>query len=271
MENLVNILLETDLFIYNNYFKNYVELILNNLTTQFERSKTQQHHIIPKYYYLDNNKSINNSSENLVNLLYKDHILAHYYLALCSKTPFDKSRNVFSIKYILNGQTLESFNLNDLDKYQELYEQSKIDLLQKTHSYKISQQISKTLKSKKIKRKIIKSNTNKIKIRKEPIKNIKLSILASKRCGERNNFYGKHHSDLTKQRISIKNSKAVRMLDLNTGIIIKEFNSITQAAEYLFNNQIAVSKPAAAGEISAVCRNRMRQAYSYKWEFINKV
>lgn len=47
--------------------------------------KTQLHHIIPRKYYTYNKLEINNSRENLVNLLYKDHILAHYYLALCAK------------------------------------------------------------------------------------------------------------------------------------------------------------------------------------------
>lgn len=35
-----------------------------------------------------NSLEIDNSKENLVNLYYKDHILAHYYLCLCTEGTF---------------------------------------------------------------------------------------------------------------------------------------------------------------------------------------
>lgn len=38
---------ETGLFIENEYFLKYVDLILSNLTTPKQRCKTQRHHIIP--------------------------------------------------------------------------------------------------------------------------------------------------------------------------------------------------------------------------------
>jgi len=54
-----------------------------------------------------------------VNLLYKDHIKSHYFLALCSKSNDDISKNILSIRYILHGKSLQDFNIDDIDL--ELY------------------------------------------------------------------------------------------------------------------------------------------------------
>ena len=62
-------------------------------------------------------------------LLYKDHILAHYYLALAAKQNEFKYKMVAAINFILGKATqvkldveaLKTFTL-ELDKYQELYE-----------------------------------------------------------------------------------------------------------------------------------------------------
>lgn len=41
--------------------------------------------MLPKCYFISKGLNIDNSKENLVNLLYKDHILGHYYLCLCTE------------------------------------------------------------------------------------------------------------------------------------------------------------------------------------------
>ena len=53
-------LLSTNLFLENDYFLDYVELIEINLKTKKERFVTQQHHIIPRCYYIHNNLTIDN-------------------------------------------------------------------------------------------------------------------------------------------------------------------------------------------------------------------
>lgn len=83
---LKNKLLELNLVIDNKYLDKYVNLIESNLNTRREKFKTQRHHTVPKYYFKINNLPTDNSKENLVNLLYKDHVLAHYYLAKCAKS-----------------------------------------------------------------------------------------------------------------------------------------------------------------------------------------
>lgn len=123
-------LLNLNLCVDNKYLDKYCELIENNKDTKREKFKTQKHHIIPKCYYKYNNLKIDNSKENLVNLLYKDHILAHYYLCLCSKENNFKYANANSIfhimgntNYVINQNHENEINLiKHLDQYQTIYE-----------------------------------------------------------------------------------------------------------------------------------------------------
>ena len=84
-EEIKEKLLSTNLFINNEWLDKYCELIEINENTKKEKYKTQSHHIVPKCCYKYLFLKIDNSKENRVNLLYKDHILAHYYLCLCTE------------------------------------------------------------------------------------------------------------------------------------------------------------------------------------------
>ena len=133
MFNLLNL----NCFINNEYLTLYYELISNNIGKEALKFKTQEHHFIPISYYTlkyniikgengnnDESKKKADSDPNnfKVNLLYKDHILAHYYLCLCTegqinyllKEAFFK---MSSIKYIS-----KDIDIKKLDKYQEIYE-----------------------------------------------------------------------------------------------------------------------------------------------------
>ena len=113
----------------NKYLELYCDLISKNLTKKQEKYKTQSHHIIPKSLYKINNLEMDNSRNNVVNLLYKDHILAHYYLCLCSLDPLFRYYMFISIHYI---KGIDSINVSDeiddfvksLDEYQVLYEEN---------------------------------------------------------------------------------------------------------------------------------------------------
>lgn len=83
MDKLKEKLLNTGLFIDNEWLDKYTELILNN-SVKAEKFKTQKHHILQEAYFLHYNLKVDNSEENLVDLLYKHHILAHYYLMKCT-------------------------------------------------------------------------------------------------------------------------------------------------------------------------------------------
>lgn len=107
-------------FLDNEYLKLYLDLINKNLNTEIIKGKTQSHHIIPRKFYYLKKIPVNNNQSNLVNLLYKDHILAHYYLVLCTEGIFKKV-NEEALLFLVNQKT-EDVDLSKLNKYQEIYE-----------------------------------------------------------------------------------------------------------------------------------------------------
>lgn len=84
MLDVKNTLLQHPGFIDNEYLELYCRLIERNSRTPLRHRITNSHHIIPKSWFKLNNKTIDNSQSNLVNLVYRDHVLAHYYLCLCT-------------------------------------------------------------------------------------------------------------------------------------------------------------------------------------------
>lgn len=124
---LKNELLELNIFEENQYFDLYVKLIEKNKYREKDRYKTQSHHIIPKYYFKHLNIKVNDLQSNKVNLLYSDHVLAHYYLALCSKNKLDVYANVAFLKRVIKTySSIYQVNNVDISQYQRLYEEYKI-------------------------------------------------------------------------------------------------------------------------------------------------
>ena len=127
---LKNKLLETGIFIDNEWFDKYLDLVINNDNKESERFRTQRHHIIPSCYYRNNNIDIDNEDSNLVNLLLKDHLLAHCYLLLCSTDERFRTNMFYAICFISglkiddNIKVVDLIN-SDLDTYQEAYEQGR--------------------------------------------------------------------------------------------------------------------------------------------------
>lgn len=94
-------LLQTGCVIDNEYLKLYEELINANFQTKYEKFKTQQHHSIPCACYASRSEA-NKDSQNLkVHLLFKDHILAHYYLCLCAKESQFRYKMIAAIEFTL--------------------------------------------------------------------------------------------------------------------------------------------------------------------------
>ena len=86
---------------------------------------------------------------------------------------------------------------------------------------------------------------------------------------EENPFYGKHHSDSTKNAIGDKNTKHhVLQLDPDTLEVIQRFKNSTAAGEWVVAHNLTSAKPSTcAGRISEVCKlgGTHHIAYTYKW------
>lgn len=163
-EDLKKKLLDTNLFYDNEWLDKYINLIICNIGKDKIKFKTHRHHIIPKYYYNMNDIEIDNSKSNIVNLLFNDHALAHYYLAYASNTGRLRYKNYLAILHICNLDEKRFENITE-------------DWL-KTNLPLLSDLRTEAM--------IIQS---------------KLS--AERMTGENNPFYGKHHSEETNKKISI--------------------------------------------------------------------
>ena len=133
-------LLKTNLFIDNEYLQKYLQII--NSPVMYQKYKVQHHHVIPKSYYSRNN-IIENKIDDTVILLHKDHVLAHYYMAQCSKDEDLKFINELSFYYLTNKKYLtvsEIELMQSLDNYQTLYEEMCKTRGQKNTGYKFTEE-----------------------------------------------------------------------------------------------------------------------------------
>lgn len=167
-------LLSFGVFEDNEYLDKYVSLILANESTVRERFKTQKHHIIPKHVYKYLKIAEDNSSSNIVNLTYNNHVMAHFYLFQCSSNNYIKRGNFAALEYIVHNRYVPKSEVDiliELPEYQSMYEEY-IKLL--SESLKVTQ------------------------------------------VGEKNPFYGKHHT--TETRALIRD----RIINLSPEV--KEYN-----------------------------------------------
>lgn len=126
--NLYETLKNLAIFIENEYFSKYIQLVELNRLTKQQSFITQKHHIIPQYYFKKNNLPIDNSKNNIINLQYKDHILAHYYLINCCKNDSDILSNIHAFNILLRkqGHKLSKADLNNFLTTAEQFEQKRL-------------------------------------------------------------------------------------------------------------------------------------------------
>lgn len=135
MDEIKDVLLNLGIFIDNESFNSYVKLISDNRTTKQEKHKTERHHIVPRAYFKKLGYSDYSSwrvrsdvnINNIVNLLYKDHILAHYYLCLCIKDEQLKYKMVVAFLQMTNCNKCkisfeELLGIQKLDNFETLFD-----------------------------------------------------------------------------------------------------------------------------------------------------
>lgn len=122
-------------FVSNEYLSKYCQLVERN-RRRSRRGNTNAHHIIPRFWFKMMNKPVDNTLSNLVNLEYREHVLAHYYLCLCTTDKLQYANELalicLSTRKKLNPS--EKQLVQQLPLYNNIYEnylnhkRSKIDL-----------------------------------------------------------------------------------------------------------------------------------------------
>jgi len=100
-------LVDNDIVVINKFFNKYLKIVSSSCTEDVY----DEHHIVPRCYFKHQKISVDNSKLNIVRLSIQDHILAHYYLYMCSKESWFKYANLCSIKYFTGRENISEEDL----------------------------------------------------------------------------------------------------------------------------------------------------------------
>lgn len=99
-------------------------------------------------------------------------------------------------------------------------------------------------------------------------KHIKESI--HDRYGDGNPFYGKHHTDDTKHKISDANTK-YRVVQKSGEDVLNIFDSVTESAQYCIDSGLTSAKiTSVMYRIYYTCVGNQKVCYGYNWEYLEK-
>lgn len=97
----------------NEYLDKYIDLLFDNQDQVYIKYQTQKHHFIPVANYGNtSSNTLRSHAEKLadadiknfkIDLLYKYHVLAHYYLSRCAITPRSVSINCKALRNVLRN------------------------------------------------------------------------------------------------------------------------------------------------------------------------
>lgn len=85
----------------NYYLEKYLELVNENLNNNIKDCYYEKHHIIPKTYFKHYKLAVDNSKDNLVNLLFVDHLKAHWLLFKAADVKWFKQSTQLAINLLL--------------------------------------------------------------------------------------------------------------------------------------------------------------------------
>lgn len=111
-------------FIDNEFLDKYVQLVERNRRTSRFANNMNTHHIIPRSWYKLHNTPVDNTLVNLVNLTYRNHVLAHYFLCLCTTDKLQYA-NELAFMLLISRKKLnnsEKLLIHELPLYNNIYE-----------------------------------------------------------------------------------------------------------------------------------------------------
>ena len=237
-------LLKIDLFVNNNFLDDYINFINDKQLNDPIKYKSQKHHVIPRFYYKENGLKVENKN-NIINLVYSDHIVAHYLLELCTTKKY-KNKSFASIYYIMKNPFVVDksldFILENLERFDELYSDYRHNLVLLCQTNEAREKAAKSQKA--FWQNLKENNPEEYKYRCEMISkrlkaaNIKisdetrakLSAKAKLRVGEKNPFFGKTHSAETIEKIKKINAISIFATD---GFNVISFQAEQDAAQYI--------------------------------------
>lgn len=119
---LKNKLLSLNDFVVDNTALDQYCHIVADRQCEKDKLSTNAHHIIPRQYFKHKNIEIDDSPENIVHLLYKDHVLAHYYLSQCVTGAY-KYGQQYAFLRMCYYNTYKDLEEIDVEKLQQIYEE----------------------------------------------------------------------------------------------------------------------------------------------------
>ena len=214
-------------FANSSWFNSYKLLIKNNQSTE---DYSEKHHIIPRCYFKYYNLPIDNSKNNIIQLSYFNHVLAHYYLyKACSNFQL-KCKLAKALLLTMNKLDIKSNNFNAIDAFLDT---NLVPILNELPKIKIAANKE--------------NKKNLLNIWQKP--DIRAKILSTWTT-ERRQYIGKVLGDWNRENL------CKEVICIETGIIYK---SILEAAKTL----------SVKNHISMCCKNPNRTCGGYHWAYAN--
>ena len=118
-------LLSTGEFLVNDCFEQYLDLVCQEDQPR-TRKGCQKHHILQRFYFKMVDQPVNSKKENLINLLYRDHCLAHWLLYNCTEGALRRA-NAYAFLTLTTREKLVSLSEQEYEEIQKRRESISIN------------------------------------------------------------------------------------------------------------------------------------------------